>query len=214
VSKEAPQGRGQVIDVALYEAVFNCMESLLPEYSAFGAVRQPAGSALPGIAPTNAYLCSDGGYALVAGNGDSIFRRLMGVIGRPELAADAGLADNAGRVARVAELDAAIGEWTARHTVEQVLAALDQAKVPAGRIYTVADIASDPHYRERGMLQEMQLEDGGRLMVPGIVPKLSATPGSQRTNAPRLGENTDEILREIGLTDAQIAQLREKGVIS
>jgi formyl-CoA transferase len=114
----------------------------------------------------------------------------------------------------VDEIDAAIGAWTAQRPVAEVLAALDAASVPAGRIYTVADIASDPHYRERGMLQEMQLEDGGRLMVPGIVPKLSATPGSQRTNAPRLGENTDEILREIGLTDAQIAQLREKGVIS
>jgi formyl-CoA transferase len=206
-------GRGQVIDVALYEAVFNCMESLLPEYSAFGAVREAAGSALPGIAPTNAYRCTDG-WAIVAGNGDSIFRRLMGVIGRPDLAGDPELANNTGRVKRVDEIDAAIGAWTAQRPVAEVLAALDAASVPAGRIYTVADIASDPHYRERGMLQEMQLEDGGRLMVPGIVPKLSATPGSQRTNAPRLGENTDEILREIGLTDAQIAQLREKGVIS
>jgi formyl-CoA transferase len=206
-------GRGQVIDVALYEAVFNCMESLLPEYSAFGAVREAAGSALPGIAPTNAYRCTDG-WAIVAGNGDSIFRRLMGVIGRPDLAGDPELANNTGRVKRADEIDAAIGAWTAQRPVAEVLAALDAASVPAGRIYTVADIASDPHYRERGMLQEMQLEDGGRLMVPGIVPKLSATPGSQRTNAPRLGENTDEILREIGLTDAQIAQLREKGVIS
>jgi formyl-CoA transferase len=138
-------GRGQVIDVALYEAVFNCMESLLPEYSAFGVVRGPAGSAMPGIAPTNAYKCSDGGYALIAGNGDSIFRRLMGVIGRPDLAADATLADNAGRVARVGELDAAIGRWAMAHTVEEVLTALDGAAVPAGRIYTVADIAADPH---------------------------------------------------------------------
>lgn len=206
-------GRGQVIDVALYEAVFNCMESLLPEYSAFGAVRGPAGSALPGIAPTNAYRCSDG-YAIVAGNGDSIFKRLMGVIGRPDLAGDAQLASNTGRVKRVQEIDAAIGSWTAQRPVAQVLAALDAASVPAGRIYTVADIASDPHYRERGMLQEMQMADGSHLMVPGIVPKLSVTPGSQRRNAPRLGENTDEILRDIGLSDAQIAQLRDKGVVS
>jgi formyl-CoA transferase len=207
-------GRGQVVDVALYEAVFNCMESLLPEYSAFGAVRGPAGSAMPGIAPTNAYRCADGGYAIVAGNGDSIFKRLMGVVGRADLAGDPELANNAGRVKRVEEIDAAIGAWTAQRPVGDVLAALEAASVPAGRIYTVADIAADPHYRERGMLQEVEMDDGDRLMVPGIVPKLSATPGAQRRKAPRLGENTDEILREIGLSETQIAQLRGKGVIS
>lgn len=207
-------GRGQVIDVALYEAVFNCMESLLPEYSAFGAVRQAAGSALPGIAPTNAYKCSDGGYALVAGNGDSIFRRLMAVIGRPDLAADPALATNDGRVARVAELDAAIGDWTARHTVGQVLAALDEAKVPAGRIYTVADIAADPHYQARGMLQEVRMDDGSALLVPGIVPKLSLTPGGHRRNAPALGQDTDAVLREVGLTGAQIQALKDRGVVA
>ena len=206
-------GKGQVIDMALYEAVFNCMESLLPEYSAFGVVREPAGSALPGIAPTNAYRCADGAYVLVAGNGDSIFKRLMGAIGRPDLGADPGLATNAGRVARVQELDAAIGEWTGRHGVDQVLQALEQAQVPAGRIYTVADIAADPHYRARGMLQEVQLEDGSRVAVPGIVPKLSRTPGGHRRNAPRLGQDTDAVLREAGLTDEQIADLRQKGIV-
>jgi formyl-CoA transferase len=206
-------GRGQVIDVALYEAVFNCMESLLPEYSAFGAIRGAAGSALPGIAPTNAYLCSDGGYAIVAGNGDSIFRRLMGVIGREDLGNDPALANNAGRVERVEEIDAAIGAWTLKRTVGEVLAALDAASVPAGRIYTIADIASDAHYRERGMLAEVEMDDGP-VMVPGIVPKLSETPGSQRTKAPGLGEHTEQVLREIGLTDSQIGQLRAKGVIN
>ncbi|MEJ6021917.1 CaiB/BaiF CoA transferase family protein [Ramlibacter sp. PS4R-6] len=206
-------GRGQVVDVALYEAVFNCMESLLPEYSAFGAVRGPAGSAMPGIAPTNAYLCADGGYAIVAGNGDSIFRRLMGVVGREDLANDPALANNTGRVKRVEEIDAAIGAWTAQRPVADVLAALDAASVPAGRIYTVADIAADPHYRERGMLAQVEMDDGP-LMVPGIVPKLSATPGSQRSKAPALGEHTEEVLREIGLTDSQIGQLRARGVIS
>ena len=207
-------GQGQVIDVALYEAVFNCMESLLPEYSAFEAVRGPAGSALPGIAPTNAYLCNDGGYALIAGNGDSIFRRLMALIGRDDLANDAALADNAGRVARVAELDAAIGAWTAQRSVDDVLAALDGASVPAGRIYTVADIAADPHYAARSMLQQVQMDDGTHLTVPGIVPKLSATPGSHRRNAPTLGQDTGEVLREIGLTDAQITALRERGIVN
>jgi formyl-CoA transferase len=207
-------GRGQVIDVALYEAVFNCMESLLPEYSAFGAVRGPGGSALPGIAPSNAYLCGDGAYALVAGNGDSIFKRLMAVIGRQDLGADPALADNAGRVARVTDIDAAIGAWTAKHTVNEVLAALDKAAVPAGRIYTVADIAADPHYLARGMLQELQMEDGSRLAVPGVVPKLSETPGEHRRNAPRLGQDTDDVLRELGISGAQISELKRRGIIA
>jgi formyl-CoA transferase len=207
-------GRGQVIDVALYEAVFNCMESLLPEYSAFGAVRGPAGSALPGIAPTNAYLCSDGGYALIAGNGDSIFRRLMAVIERPDLAADPALADNAGRVKRVAELDAAIGAWTAKRTTAEVLQALDEASVPAGKIYTIADIAEDPHYRARGMLQTIVLDDGSELTVPGVVPKFSRTPGGHRNNAPAIGQDTDDVLREVGLTGAQITELKRRGVVA
>ena len=207
-------GEGQVIDVALYEAVFNCMESLLPEYSAFGAVRGPGGSALPGIAPSNAYRCQDGAYALVAGNGDSIFKRLMGVIGRPDLAADPALAHNAGRVLRVDELDAAIGQWAAAHTVDAVLAALDAASVPAGRIYTVADIAADPHYQARGMLAQVAMDDGSALTVPGFVPKLSRTPGRHQRNAPALGQDTDAVLREIGLTTAQIEALQARGIVA
>jgi formyl-CoA transferase len=206
-------GRGQVVDVALYEAVFNCMESLLPEYSAFGAVRSPGGSALPGIAPSNAYRCADNGYALVAGNGDSIFKRLMAAIGRPDLAEDPALANNAGRVARVAEIDGAIGEWTASRTVDEVLGALDAAAVPAGRIYTVADIASDPHYAARGMLQQVTMDDGSALAVPGVVPKLSLTPGGHRRNAPDLGQDSDAVLREIGLDEAQIAALKRRGIV-
>ena len=207
-------GRGQVIDVALYEAVFNCMESLLPEYSAFGAVRGPAGSALPGIAPSNAYRCKDEGYALIAGNGDSIFKRLMGVIGRDDLANDPALADNAGRVARVAEIDAAIGDWAAQRSVDEVLSALDRAAVPAGRIYTVADIAADPHYRAREMIGEVVMDDGSRIAVPGICPKLSATPGGHRRNAPAVGQDTDAVLAEIGLTPAQIRALKDKGIVA
>jgi formyl-CoA transferase len=202
-----------VIDVALYEAVFNCMESLLPEYSAFGAVRGPAGSALPGIAPTNAYQCKDGAYALIAGNGDSIFKRLMVLIGREDLANDVSLQDNAGRVARVQELDQAVGEWTAKHSVDEVLNALDSASVPAGRIYTVADIAADPHYAAREMLQNIQLDDGSQLTIPGVVPKLSVTPGQHRSNAPALGQDTDAILKEIGLSAAQIEKLKASGIV-
>jgi formyl-CoA transferase len=207
-------GEGQVIDVALYEAVFNCMESLLPEYSAFGAVREPGGSALPGIAPSNAYRCQDGAYALVAGNGDSIFKRLMGVIGRPDLAADPALAHNAGRVLRVDELDAAIGQWAAALPVTAVLAALDAASVPAGRIYTVADIAADPHYQARGMLAQVAMDDGSALTVPGFVPKLSRTPGKHQRNAPALGQDTDAVLREIGLSTAQIEALQARGIVA
>ena len=189
----APKGRGQVVDVALYEAVFNCMESLLPEYSAFGAVREPAGSALPGIAPSNAYPCSNG-WVLVAGNGDSIFKRLMAAIGRDDLARDPLLSGNAGRVARVAEIDAAIGEFTSLRKVVEVLEVLNAAAVPAGRIYTARDIAEDPHYRAREMLQRVTTSDGLELEVPGIVPKLSLTPGSITRCAPLLGEDNDAIL--------------------
>jgi formyl-CoA transferase len=235
-------GPGQVIDVALYEAVFNCMESLLPEYSAFGAVRGPAGSALPGIAPSNAYRCKDeasaasagppqarpapsggsepreagsvGAYVLIAGNGDSIFKRLMAVIGREDLGADPALADNAGRVARVAEIDEAIGQWAAQRTVAEALAALDKASVPAGRIYSVADIAADPHYQARGMLDSVQMDDGSTLAVPGITPKLSLTPGGHRRNAPTLGQDTDAVLHELGLTPEQIQGLKDRGIVS
>ena len=207
-------GQGQVIDVALYEAVFNCMESLLPEYSAFGAVRGPAGSALPGIAPSNAYRCGDGAYALVAGNGDSIFKRLMRAIARTDLAEDPDLAHNTGRVARVAEIDAAIGDWTGQRTVTEVLAALEAAEVPAGRIYTVADIAADPHYAARGMLQTVKMDDGTDLTLPGITPKLSRTPGSHRRNAPRLGQDSDAVLRGMGLSERQIQELRAQGIVA
>lgn len=205
-------GQGQIIDVALYEAVFNCMESLLPEYSAFGEVRQAAGSALPGIAPTNAYLCADGGYVLVAGNGDSIFKRLMAVIGRDDLGSDPQLENNDGRVKRVAELDGAIGEWAKTVSTDQALEILDSVSVPAGRIYTIADIASDPHYKARGNIETIQMQDGSKLDVPGVIPKLSRTPGSIKTLAPDIGENTDEILRGLGLNEFQVTSLKERGV--
>jgi len=196
--REVNGGQGQVIDVALYESVFNVMESLLPEYDAFGAVRGAAGSALPGIAPSNAYACADGAYVLVAGNGDSIFRRLMRAIGRPDLETDPGLARNDGRVARVAEIDAAIGAWTAQHPIAHVIEVLDGAGVPAGRIYSVADIAADPQYQARDMIVQTADADGRPLKVPGIVPKLADTPGRLRTPAPRLGQHNDEVLGQRG----------------
>ena len=205
-------GKGQVIDVALHEAVFNVMESLIPEYSAFGAVREAAGSALPGIAPSNAYPCQDG-WVLVAGNGDSIFKRLMTAIGRQDLADAPDLGSNTGRVARVGEIDAAIGAWTAARSVQQVMETLGAARVPAGKVYTAKDIAEDPHYRARDMLLTQETRDGYSVQVPGIVPKLSGTPGSIRRSAPHLGDDTDAVLAEAGLTAEQIALLRSKGVI-
>ena len=205
-------GAGQVIDVALHEAVFNVMESLLPEYSAFGAVREAAGSALPGIAPSNAYACQDG-WVLVAGNGDSIFKRLMTTIGRDDLGTAPDLADNAGRVARVTEIDAAIGAWTDGKTVQQVMDALAAARVPAGKVYTARDIAEDPHYRARDMILRQATRDGDTVEVPGIVPKLSATPGTVRASAPHVGDDTDSVLREMGLSSEQIAALRDKEII-
>jgi formyl-CoA transferase len=212
ISAEAPKGRGQIIDAALYEAVFNCMESLLPEYSAFGAIRQPAGSALPGIAPSNAYRCADGMYVLIAGNGDSIFKRLMACIGRSDLADDPALASNLGRVEQVERIDSVISQWCAQRAISDVLHRLDCAQVPAGRIYTVADIAADPHYQARGMLHEIALGDT-TLQVPGIVPKLSETPGSHRHNAPLLGADTDGVLQALGIDADRRAMLRAQGII-
>ena len=206
-------GQGQVIDVALTEAVFNVMESLVPEYSAFGVVREPAGSALPGIAPSNAYRCSDG-VALVAGNGDSIFKRLMQTIGRDDLASDPALADNAGRVTRVEELDRAIGAWTVTRSVKEVLSQLGEARVPAGRVYTAKDIVEDPHYRARDMILKQRTRNGHELEVPGVVPKLLGTPGSIRCSAPNLGDDTDAVLGELDYTPQDIAALRERKVVA
>ena len=211
--RDQNNGEGQMIDVALYESVFNVMESLLPEYSVFGTVRQPAGSSLPGIAPTNAYQCSDGKYALIAGNGDGIFRRLMDVIGRADLRDDPTLARNDGRVAQVVHLDAAIGDWTAKRSLDEVLAALNLAGIPAGKIYDIADIASDPHYQARDMILESRLADGTPVQLPGIVPKLSATPGTADQAAPTLGQHTDKVLHQLGIDAATRTEWRARGII-
>ena len=204
---------GQVIDVALYESVFNCMESLLPEYHAQGYVRERSGSALPGIAPSNLYPCADGAYVLIAGNADSLYRRLMSAIGRDDLRDDPALTRNDGRAAQMQRIDDAIAQWTRQRTQSEVLAAMDVAEVPAGRIYTAADIAADPHYRARGMIEKITAADGEPLQVPGIIPKLSRTPGAIRTQAPRLGEHTDAVLRDIGYSDAEIGRLREANIL-
>jgi formyl-CoA transferase len=212
--RDARGGEGQMIDVALYESVFNLTESLLPEYSVFGVIRQPAGGALPGIAPSNAYLCKDGQFVLIAGNGDSIFKRLMILIGRQDLASDPGLERNDGRSARVVEIDAAINFWTSRLNLDEVLSSLVGAQVPSGKIYTAKDIAEDPHYRARNVIETIESSDGLKVEVPGIIPKLSHNPGAIRYRAPTLGEHTNQILKSAGLTDEQITVLKKSGVLS
>lgn len=196
--RDARGGTGQMIDVALYESVFNLMESLLPEYDAFGVVRERAGSALPGIAPSNAYRCADESYVLIGGNGDSIFKRLMHAIERPDLAQEAELTHNDGRARHSARIDAAIEAWTSTRPLATVLQVLDAAQVPAGKIYTAADIASDPQYLSREMIVSSTDRHGQPLKVPGIVPKMSATPGAIRQPAPQLGEHTDEVIGQPG----------------
>ena len=206
-------GKGQYIDVALYEAVFGVMGSLIPEFSVLGHVRERTGSTLPGIAPSNTYPCRDGRYVIIAGNSDGIFKRLMNAIGRKDLAEDPSLARNDGRVQKSEMLDEAISAWTSTHELEHVLEVLEAAEVPSGRIYTAADIAADPHYRARGMLQEHALPDGTSVVMPGIVPKLSGTPGATRWLGPKLGEHNQEIFESIGIRGEQLAALRNQGVI-
>ncbi|PTB92732.1 formyl-CoA transferase [Marinobacter sp. B9-2] len=195
-------GLGQVIDVALYESVFAMMESLIPEFDAVGHIRQPSGSALPGITPSNAYQCADGSYVLIAGNGDGIFKRLMAIIGRSDMAEDPALAHNDGRSEHAKEIDAAIEAWTITRTRENVLNALDEARVPAGYPYTAEDIVKDPHYAARGMIETISLPSGGKLKVPGVLPRLSATPGKLGGAGPELGEHTETILSELSLSDS------------
>ncbi len=207
------QGDGQVVDVSLVESVFNLMESLVPEYDLLGHVRERSGGALPGIAPSNTYRSEDGGFVVIAGNSDPIFRRLMLVIGRPDLADDPALARNDGRVAQSAMLDAAITAWTSHHSTEEILATLEQAQVPAGRIYSIADIVADPHYQARGMLLQAQLPDGTSVKMPGIVPKLSETPGEVNWQGPALGEHTGAVLAGLGFDAREIERLRSEGAV-
>jgi crotonobetainyl-CoA:carnitine CoA-transferase CaiB-like acyl-CoA transferase len=212
LQERARSGEGQEIDVALYESVFAMMESLIPEYDVFGYIREPAGSALPGITPSNSYPCKDGSYVLIAGNGDSIYKRLMSLIGRDDLGNDPRLAQNDGRSQHAEQIDGAIAEWTAQRGRDEVIEALKGARVPAGYPYTAADIVQDPHYLARQMIEQVQTSVGP-LKVPGVLPKLSRTPGRIGTGGPQLGEHNDDILAGLGLSVEQVAGLRERGII-
>ena len=211
--REVNGGRGQVIDVALYEAVFSLMESLLPEYDIYEFVRERSGASLPGIAPSNTYTTRDGKFVVIGANGDSIFKRMMIAIGRDDLANDPQLARNDGRAARSAELDEAIGVWCGARDLDEVLTVLDSAEVPAGKIYDIADIVNDVHYRARGMIEEARLGDGRALKIPGVVPKLSDTPGGTRWLGPELGEHTGPVLKSIGYEEARIEDMKKRGVV-
>ncbi len=211
--RNANGGRGQVVDVALYESIFNLMESLVPEFDVLGFKRERAGNALPGITPSNTYPTRDGKFVIIGANNDAIFKRLMTTMGRADLADDATLATNAGRVPRTAELDEAIESWTRTHDLEAVLAALDAADVPAGRVYDAEDILRDPHYAARKMIEQWRLPDGHPVKIPGVVPRLSETPGGTRWIGPALGEHNDEVLGRLGYSDSERAELRRKGVI-
>jgi len=211
--RDASGGRGQVVDVALYEAVFNMMESLLPDYDLFGEIRGRIGTGLTNIVPSNTYTTRDCRSVVIGGNADTIYKRLMHAIGRDDLGLDPELATNVGRVKRTVEIDGAIANWALGHDLDDILAVLKAADVPHSRIYTAADIAADPQYLAREMICQMTLPDGTPLKLPGIVPKLSATPGEIRWVGPALGEHTDEVLRAIGYGDEEIARLRAAGAI-
>jgi formyl-CoA transferase len=211
--RDANGGRGQVVDVALYEAVFNMMEGALPEYDLFGDMRERTGSNLTGIVPSNTYLTRDGQHIVIGANADSIFKRLMHMIGRRDLAEDPSLAGNAGRATRADELDSAIGEWTGKLSGEAALAALAEAQVPSSKIYSIADIAGDAQYLARDMIRRVTLADGTSLRVPGVVPKLSDTPGDIAWVGPALGEHTEAVLAAHGYARDEIAGLRVRKAI-
>lgn len=211
--REVNGGQGQVVDVALYEAVFAMMESLVPEFDVFGFIRERTGNIMPGITPSSIHTSADGKHVQIGANGDAIFKRFMLAIGREDLANDPQLADNAGRDARRDELYAAIDVWVRSLPLDAVLAVLQQAEVPASRIYSAEDIFGDPQFLARDMLQKAKLPDGREFRMPGIVPKLSETPGGTEWIGPQLGEHTAAILARLGYDAAAIAALKDAGTI-
>ncbi len=210
---ECVAGQGQMVDVALYEAVFNMMESLVPEYDHAGVVRERTGGALPGIVPSNTYTTGDGENIVIAGNGDAIFKRLMTAIGRHDMADDPALANNAGRVPATQAIDEAIQSWCSTQTIDAALAVLQGADVPVSKIYSVRDMMQDPQFLARQMFEQHQFKDGSSIKLPAVTPKLSETPGATRWIGPELGEHTDEVLKTLGYSDQEIADFRHTGVL-
>ena len=213
IERTRPGGEGQVIDVALYESIFNLREAVVPEYDGAGVVREPAGTTVTGIVPTNTYLCADGRYVVIGGNGDSIFKRLMAVAGRPDMAENPALAHNPGRVRHQEEIDRALAAWCATLARDEVIAQLEEARVPVGPIYSVADMLRDPHYRARELFETVEI-DGEPLKIPAILPKLDGTPGRTDWPGQPAGSHSDQILRELlELDEEELASLRAAGVV-
>ena len=210
---ECVAGQGQMVDVALYEAVFNMMESLVPEYDHAGVVRERTGGALPGIVPSNTYTTGDGENIVIAGNGDAIFKRLMSAIGRQDMADDPALANNAGRVPATQAIDEAIQSWCSTQTIDAALAVLQGADVPVSKIYSVRDMMHDPQFLARQMFEQHMFKDGTSIKLPAVTPKLSETPGATRWIGPELGEHTDDVLKTLGYSDQEIADFRNQGVL-
>lgn len=214
LQRAKPGGEGQVVDVALYESVFNLLEGMIPEYDGAGVVREPAGTTVTGIVPTNTYHCDDGKYVVIGGNGDAIFKRLMTVAGRSDMAADPELADNVGRVRHEAEIDKALGLWCGQHSSTHVINVLEEARVPVGPIYSVADMLADPQYQARGLFEQVEI-DGKPLKIPAIMPRLGSTPGRTEWPGGDLGSANREVLQGLlGLGDEELAQLAAEGVIA
>ncbi|MDC5028045.1 CoA transferase [Acinetobacter baumannii] len=213
VNIKTNNGNGQIVDVSLAESVFNIMESVVPEYDLHGFIRERSGGSLPGIAPSNTYRTKDNAFVVIAGNSDPIFKRLMHVIGREDLANRPEFEHNDGRAQQSDLLDAAIESWSRQHSIDEVLQQLEQAEVPSGRIYSVADMVNDPHFNARDMLLSTELPDGQVVKMPGIVPKLSETPGQVKWRGPELGEHTESVLKQYGYQAEEIENLRVSGVV-
>jgi crotonobetainyl-CoA:carnitine CoA-transferase CaiB-like acyl-CoA transferase len=211
--ERTPGARGQVIDMALYEAVFNLMEAVVPEYDGAGVVREPSGSTVTGIVPTNTYQCADGKYIVIGANGDSLFRRLCETMGRPDMASDQRYANNAGRVEHEPVIDEAITEWTGSVSSTEALQKLEESRVPAGPIYSVVDMFNDPHYRARGLFEQVEV-NGESLKIPAILPKLTDTPGRTDWPGPEVGAFNHEIYHDwLGMAEDELAVLAERGII-
>jgi len=202
-----------VVDTALYESMFNLMEAVVPEYSGAGVVRQPSGSTVTGIVPTNTYRCRDGKYVVIGGNGDSIFQRLMRAAGRPDMAENPAMAENTGRVVHEAEIDAALAQWCLSLDSNELLATLEQERVPAGPIYNVEDMFNDEHFQARGLFEKVEI-NGEELALPALFPRLEGTPGQTQWSGPSLGEHNQEVLQDVlGLSRDEIAELQKQAIV-